>query len=62
LSGLGKFLQNFLVVSMWLNFCGAIMQSRLLYERNGQIKIFFGEKEMEIKQENTRAEDERKTN
>lgn len=47
---------------MWLNFCGAIMQSRLLYERNGQIKIFFGEKEMEIKQENTRAEDERKTN
>jgi hypothetical protein len=44
LSILGKFLLIFLVVSAWLNFCGAIMQSRLHYERNGQIDIFFCKK------------------
>lgn len=47
---------------MWLNFCGAITQSRLHYEHNGQINVFFGKKGMEIKKENTRVEKERKTN
>lgn len=62
LSNLGKFLLHFFVISLWLNFCGAIIQLRLYYERSGQINVFFGKKRMEIKKENTRAENERKTN
>ena len=45
-----------------MNFCGTIIQSRLHYEHNGQINVFFGKKGMEIKKENTRVEKERKTN
>jgi hypothetical protein len=62
LSILGKLLLNFVVISAWLNLCGTIMQSRLHYERNGQIYLFFGKKGMEIKKENTKAEKERRTN
>lgn len=62
LCSLGKFLQFVVVVSVWLNVSGAIIQSRLHYESNGQIKEFFGKKGMGIKKENTRAENERKTN
>ena len=44
LSCLGKFLLNCIVVSAWLNFYGAFMQSRLHYKRNGQINIFSARK------------------